>query len=147
MTITNFQSLWDNHPGLHKFPCDESAFRNQCAIRMGVALEASGYSTASFDLQFKNRRCWFHRSSPHILAAHELASWMKASKATFGDPKIFQSSNIAERYEVKGKKGVVYINNGWGPTDHIDLWDGKRLKAGSTSYLDRGNQLWFWEAK
>ncbi|MFV8783638.1 T6SS effector amidase Tae4 family protein [Microbulbifer sp. SA54] len=82
-----------------------------------------------------------------IPAAHELATWMKANKAIFGHPNIFQNSDIAERYVIKGKKGVVYINNGWGSTDHIDLWDGKRLKAGSVSYLDRGNQLWFWEAK
>ena len=72
---------------------------------------------------------------------------MRANKHIFGDNKIYQSTNIAERYEIKGQKGIVYINNGWGSTDHIDLWDGEKFKAGSTSYLDRGNQLWFWAAK
>lgn len=129
MAITNFSALWENHPGPHAYPCDEDAFPNQCAIRMGIALEASGYNTSSFDVLYRNRRCWFHRDAPHILAANNIAVWMRANKHIFGDNKIYQSTNIAERYEIKGQKDIVYINNGWGSTDHIDLWDGEKFAA------------------
>ena len=38
------------------------------------------------------------------------------------------------------------IRVGWGSTDHIDLWDGEFMLAGDTSYLSKGDELWFWEA-
>ena len=41
--------------------------------------------------------------------------------------------------------------NGWGNTDHIDVWDGFKLKLKGSSdtvgYRKRGEQVWFWEIK
>lgn len=46
-----------------------------------------------------------------------------------------------------GKKGIVFIKNGWGPTDHIDVWNGTLMKGGSDLYFARGTEVWFWEIK
>ncbi|WP_244614349.1 type VI secretion system amidase effector protein Tae4 [Elizabethkingia argenteiflava] len=32
----------------------------------------------------------------------------------------------------------------WGPTDHIDLWNGYEMKGGEASFLSRGVEIWFW---
>lgn len=48
MTTLTVATLWQNHP-YPAAPCSTQYFANQCAIRMGVALEASGVDTASFD--------------------------------------------------------------------------------------------------
>ncbi len=31
-----------------------------------------------------------------------------------------------------------------GATDHIDLWNGLSLKAGTPDYLSYGVEIWFW---
>lgn len=45
------------------------------------------------------------------------------------------------------KRGIVFIQNGWGGTDHIDLWNGTScvMKGGSRDYFSRGRAVWFWE--
>lgn len=155
LTETDFNKLWDNHPYPTK-PCNGDTFINQCAIRFGVALELSGFDTSSFDQMFHKRRCWYahDNGAKHILAAHELAKWINANPAIFGVRKLLKSDS--ERKSIvagsqgmsdPGKKGIVYIDNGWGTTDHIDLWDGAYMRAGDVSYLSRGTALWFWEAK
>lgn len=51
----------------------------------------------------------------------------------------------------KRKNGVVFIMNGWGSTDHIDVWDGTSMKmkgsSNTVAYSQRGKQVWFWEMK
>ena len=48
MNILLFNKLWMHHPE-KAYPCDKTTFRNQCAIRMGVALEKSNVNTKGFD--------------------------------------------------------------------------------------------------
>ena len=48
MPTLSFQKLWDAHPGGEVYPCDESLFRNQCAIRMGIALSGAGVDLRNF---------------------------------------------------------------------------------------------------
>jgi len=48
MAIATLHKLWKNHP-YPAYPCDKSTFKNQCAIRMGVAMEKSGIDTSSFE--------------------------------------------------------------------------------------------------
>ncbi len=157
MTLSTamFRNLWDNHPFNSK-PCDATLFANQCAIRMGVAMEKSGLDTSSFDTMFEKRRCYpgLKHSPAHILAAHELAQWMNTKTSKFGvREKLISKSdrkNIIKGTNGprdKGKKGIIFINNGWGPTDHIDLWDGGKMRAGVKSWLFKGDELWFWEAR
>lgn len=143
MPSVNSATLWKNHP-YPSSPCDTKTFRNQCAIRMGVALEKSGIDTSSFDTMYPSRRCYpgFKHAPKHILAAQELANWIKSKQAVFRNVKVYKNvTNI----DFTGKKGIVFIKNGWGNTDHIDVWNGVAMKGGSPSYFSLGEEVWFWE--
>ncbi len=35
--------------------------------------------------------------------------------------------------------------NGWGSTDHIDIWDGSDMKGGQQQYFSLGEEVWFWQ--
>ncbi len=133
--MINFSSLWNNHPGIGSSPCN---FENQCAIRMGIALEKSGVDLKSYT----GVRCWYGHSPKHILRAQELANWMKNKTDLFGDRKIYEKKTSDD---FEGKQGVVFIMDGWGPTDHIDVWNGYQLKGGYIDYMNRGVEIWFWE--
>jgi hypothetical protein len=145
MPTVSFQSLWDNHP-YPEYPCDQATFPNQCAIRMGVAIEKAGMDTGSFDTMYPNRRCYpsFGHNPKHILAAQELANWLATQTAVVGTPT--KRKNVTSD-DYKDKKGIVFIMDGWGATDHIDLWDGSDMKGGSPSYFALGKEVWFWELK
>lgn len=131
-----FITLWTNHPGYTR-PCN---FDNQCAIRMGVALEKSGIDLSSF----KGARCWHNHTPRHILRAQELATWMSKKEEIFGKKEEFKNVTYED---FQGKHGIVFIQDGWGPTDHIDLWNGVRciMKAGGSDYFAKGKAVWFWE--
>jgi len=138
-----FSKLWQNHP-YPDTPCDEDTFRNQCAIRMGVALEKSGIDTSGFDKMFPNRRCYpgFKHSPKHILAAQELADWIETETTLFG---VVNKKTSVSSKDYISKKGIVFIANGWGNTDHIDVWNGSLMKGGSPSYFEFGEKVWFWD--
>lgn len=142
MKIVLFNKLWANHPQ-DVFPCDEETFRNQCAIRMGVALEKSGVDTSGFDKMYPNRRCYpgFKHSPKHILAAQELANWLKSEREIFGDVKVYRETS---KKEFIGKKGIIFIKDGWGATDHIDVWNGIGMQGGRSDYFSLGKEVWFW---
>ena len=146
MNLALFNQLWVHHPG-EAFPCDKATFPNQCAIKMGVALEKSGVNTSTFDIKYPNRRCYsgFKHSPGHILAAQELASWMKGEKTIFGDVANVDKTQL-DKF-LKGKKGIVFIKDGWGPVDHIDVWDGVDMKGGRVNYFSKGKEIWFWGVK
>lgn len=50
---------------------------------------------------------------------------------------------------LKDHSGMIFIMNGRGNTDHIDVWrgDGRpgELKGGNPSYFSAGMEIWFWE--
>ena len=133
-----FQTLWENHPA-RAYPCDQSTFKNQCAIRMGVALEKSGIDTSSFDTLYPGRRCWLGHTPGHILAAQELANWIHQN------PDVFGTRQKIEPHSYPDQSGIIFIKNGWGATDHIDVWDGSHLKGGDPTYIGRGEEVWFWK--
>jgi hypothetical protein len=112
---------------------------------MGVSLEASGIDISSFDKMYPQRRCYpgLKHTPRHILAAQELANWIDSASCTFvGNKQVLKNDALSV---LKDKKGIVFIMNGWGNTDHIDLWDGEYLKAGDPDWLNLGEQIWFWE--
>src|SRR5688572_8889223 len=90
-TITA-KTLWDNHP-YPASPCSTELFANQCAIRMGTALEKSGIDTTSFNTMYPRRRCCSaypslkHHKPGHIMAAQELANWIDKNPKIFGKTK------------------------------------------------------------
>ncbi|WP_411751996.1 type VI secretion system amidase effector protein Tae4 [Serratia sp. (in: enterobacteria)] len=136
----SFTQLWNNHP-YPDSPCD-STFINQCAIRMGVALEKSGINIHTFH----GAKCYqnFKHSPRHILRAQELANWLLSRQDLVG--KVAKKKKVSQNDYI-GKKGIVFIKDGWGSTDHIDVWDGSKMlmKGGSPDYFTLGTEVWFWE--
>lgn len=132
--MVTFNKLWTNHPGRSSRPCN---FENQCAIRMGVALQKSNVNLNTFS----GAKCWHGHTPKHILRAQELANWMDKNTAFFGIKKVYKGVTSAD---FKGKKGIVFIKDGWGATDHIDVWDGSIMKGGSSDYFSKGKEVWFW---
>ncbi len=139
MPTVTYQTIWNNHP-YPDTPCDAKLFPNQCAIRMGQALVASGVSMNTFS----GVRCWVKGHSPkHVLRAQQLADWMVKQKHVFGPVTKYKTQVSSSDFS--GRTGLVFIKDGWGPTDHIDVWDGMRLRGGSPEYFSMGKQVWFWE--
>ena len=153
--MANFATLWKNHEG-RGYVCDEVEFGNQCAMRMGQSLEDSGISLATKSL----KRCSgystkFKDHKPgHIRSAQELANVFYHTPSLLGagvKKQIFDGSIDDNIKSFNNKKGMVFIMNGWGNTDHIDLWDGITMQmigsSNTIGYRKRGKQVWFWEIK
>lgn len=94
---------------------------------------------------FPNRRCYsgFKHSPRHILAAQELADWIKSKSNIFGEVSKIDKQKINK--SLVGKNGIVFIKDGWGPVDHIDAWNGVAMQGGDPSYFSLGKEIWFWE--
>ena len=142
MPNLSFETIWNNYPSSD--PCVDAktgkvpaGFSNQCAIRVGYALEKSGVSFASFH---GNRCPCGPKTGGMVAGAQELANWL--------GPKRFAGCPNAENYTGKdafdkmaGRTGIVFFSHYWqregetGTTrtgDHIDLWNGSRLTAYSS---------------
>ncbi|WP_212995054.1 T6SS effector amidase Tae4 family protein, partial [Elizabethkingia argenteiflava] len=91
-------------------------------------------------------RCWFDHNPRHILRAQELADWISKKYTIFGIKRVYKRKDHPKLSsdDFYGKKGIIFIKDGWGPTDHIDLWNGYEMKGGEASFLRRGVEIWFW---
>ncbi|QUM89866.1 type VI secretion system amidase effector protein Tae4 [Moritella sp. 36] len=155
--MPTFKKIWDNHPSVENFfddfPCIDGsgskAFDNQCAIRIGVALDATGISTAGFT----GARCWHGHKPGHILRAEELANWLKGASSPFKTMIKFEAKDGFSK--INGKKGIIFFKDYYGANnqgDHIDLWNGSRLTRYSSwiEFAARGGShyskstVWFW---
>ena len=146
--VSLMQLLWKNHAGRANV-CDGERFRNQCAIRMGEALELS-------DIRLSTKRSVLRRCTTeynnyahhkhgkvkgHVLAAQELANWVKTQTGIFGQRHILYSKE-----DILGRSGILFIRDGWDTTDHIDVWNGEYLVGGFASYFESDyKELWFWD--
>ncbi|MGP9826916.1 type VI secretion system amidase effector protein Tae4 [Ectopseudomonas khazarica] len=165
-----FKELWESHPTItgEDNPCTTNGqvnFSDQCAIRIGVALNACGVDTSSIP---GVRYCWHHKKSAgHILAAEELAVALTRYRIPgLGpvqkiDPSKFKDELISQR-------GIIFFKDYWlrqGESfanrsgDHIDLWNGTRLTdwfswariqagfswQGTFSDFEDSKQVWFWK--
>jgi hypothetical protein len=148
VTVSLMKLMWKNHPGRTNV-CDDTVFTNQCAIRMGTAMELSGIKLST-DRRVL-RRCTTEYNAykdhaqgkvrGHVLAAQELANWIKSQPNTFGSRHIVHSKE-----ELLGRTGIIFFRDGWGATDHIDVWDGESLVGGFPSYFNSDfKELWFWD--
>ncbi len=145
MSLPLFNKLWKFHPG-RSFPCNRLKFENQCAIRMGEALRLSNVDLSSF----KGAKCWEKHEDKikHILRAQELANWIDKNPHVFGNKTVFNREN---NKNVTSKnfwhvKGIIFFQDGWGPTDHIDIWDGTNLKGGYLNYFTSDwKSIWVWQ--
>ena len=92
--MVSFKMLWDNHPANQNIPVvdpcrdkyNKSAYTNQCAIRMGIALQLAGISIGTYSSAF----CQHGHGRTHILRAQELADWLKNNSYIAGKPSILQ---------------------------------------------------------
>ncbi|WP_082486040.1 MULTISPECIES: type VI secretion system amidase effector protein Tae4 [unclassified Acidovorax] len=133
LTPVSFDALWGHYPS--KDPCVNpttrtKAYDNQCAIRVGMALERSGVHFVTF----KGPRCQFGpRANGMVLRAQELANWLK-TRPFPGCPEPLQFSGKGFQKNLAARKGIVFFQDYWlragerQPTgDHIDLWNMDRL--------------------
>jgi len=131
----SFVKMWAGYPSSHpyvdpKTGDDPPGFDNQCAIKLSVALHATGIDLASFK-----------GASVHVAAgkaairAEELGAWLKFQhiEGMLGPVDI---TGADWQDKIKGKHGIVAFTNYWTrpgektPTgDHIDLWDGGSLTS------------------
>lgn len=164
-----FRKLWDSHPGDAK-PCVGSHGKpygdNQCAITMSVAFHGAGIDLTPHHWQTytgpngKSRQVsecskgakYFNHDPAHIRGAHAFAN-MLFNTPTLIDAGVFSrvatGNTAALDRMMEGKAGIFFVLNGWGTTDHIDLWDdrggNKLVRRGSDSYRKRGDEIWFWD--
>jgi Type VI secretion system (T6SS), amidase effector protein 4 len=147
MPVT-FLQLWAVHPANSgiEAPCTDAAgepnFENQCAIKMGLALQHAGISLSAYP---KTKCCWFGHDEKHVLRAEELAAWLKNRPAEFGTVERSKHTSVAA---FKGRRGIVMCRNFWGKGmqgDHLDLWNGAEFADGEPDYFERSQEVWFWE--
>jgi hypothetical protein len=137
-----FQTIWDHYPS--DDPCRDpstgkvpDAYSNQCAIRVGLALEKSGVNFSSF----KGGRCPFGAKDGGMVAgAQDLANWLSMPRFA-GSPRPETYTGKTAFKAIDGRKGIIFLANYWqrqgetGTTrtgDHIDLWNGSRMTARSS---------------
>lgn len=136
-----FQTLWDNYP--NSDPCvnpktGKKAYDDQCAIRLGLALQKSGISFASF----RGPRCEFGPAgNGMVLRARELADWLR-TRPFPGCPTPTIWTGATFRKGITGRTGIVFFHGYWLRTgekfptgDHIDLWKRDRLTPSFTTFL------------
>lgn len=151
--MSRFTRLWNAHPGRANV-CDPAVFKNQCSMRMAKALRSLGVELKGLRtcVDYDKKKFASHKPG-HVRSAQQLANlFYRRPKAHGLGAKSFEhmrgsiSKNIAK---LKHRHGMIFIVNGWGRTDHIDIWKGNGatgvLKGGFNSYLKTGEQVWFWE--
>ena len=142
----------------------QPAYRNQSAIRMGVALRRAGVRVDHLSPRIVT--CAHHdKAQMHYLYPRQLADGLRLAKLPgFGDMELIGSSDV-ERFHVRllGRTGVLYVRDYWRresdapgrPTgDLIDLWNGYRTTeswlmewmswAGYRSAYAQAREMWFW---
>jgi hypothetical protein len=148
-----FRDLWDKHPANWTppviLPCQDKKgnvhpdLANQCAIRLGMAFQGTGVSTASL----KGSRCWNNHGNKHILKVLQMVPWIDKNTKVIGcKPKVIHK-NVDSR-PFNGKVGIFYFQNFYGRNnrgDHIDLWNGRIIAHGDLDYFERSEEVWFWE--
>jgi len=148
-----FKDLWYHHPANNCAyiqtlinPCfsNEPNFENQCAIRMGVALQRSGVPITHYkgvtcitDYNFKPECIEFHP-----LRVNELIYFLTWK---LGEPSHHKGVTFEDFVE---RKGIIVFLDFWGKNmqgDHIDLWDGKGMTYGARDYFTRSREVLFWD--
>lgn len=137
-----FDDLWSRYP--NHDPCvnpstGKKAHDNQCAIRLGMALEKSGVSFSGFP----GRRCEFGpRGNGMALRAKELADWL-ATRPFKECPAAVVLTGKTFVEVMNGRTGIAYFEDYWFrdaaakyPTgDHIDLWRYDRLTPSFETFM------------
>ena len=132
----SFSKLWSNYPpdnadGTHAHPSRDD-YQNQCAIRLGFALQKSG-------VDFSKYQTGPLTSEGYPRGARSLADWIWTN---YGKPEIMSQINFEKQH--MNSTGIIFINqNDTYHSPHIDLF--KQGQTGSGYY--QGSEIWFWQVK
>lgn len=134
-----FAIIWDKYPksvnGHHAHP-SKDGYPNQCAIRLGKALQDSGIDMSDYTDPVT--------SEGYPRGAQSLANWLQGN---YGSPEKFVDRNDFLKKCIR-KTGIFFQKAlGPGRSNHIDIWNGSREpgRAGSGIYIS--GEVWFWEIK
>ncbi len=135
-----FAEFWKHYPSSD--PCVNpqtgvKAYDDQCAIRLGMALERSGVSFKTF----QGPRCEFGpRGNGMVLRAEMLMQWL-LTRPFAGCPAAISYPGKDFQQRLQGHTGIVFFKDYWRragekyPTgDHIDLWNRDRLTPSFESF-------------
>lgn len=78
---------------------------------------------------FAGQLSWQKDKPQYAIRAQELANWL-ARPGTLPGASIEKHGGRGVFENIKGKRGIIFFQNYWGPGnqgDHIDLWNGARL--------------------
>jgi hypothetical protein len=150
--LTSWSQLNEYLDKQKEYPCDPKVFKDQCAIRMGGVLVGTDIGDPD-PKSFQGARCGLKGHEPtadvpagHILRARELANWLRAQTKGVPKVKIYKKATLKD---FENKRGIMFIQKptGAGGLDHIDLWDGQRLKQkyAKNSWISACDQVWFWD--
>lgn len=141
-----FNVLWKNYPD--DPPCINpngdvpNGWSNQCAVRIGTALERSGVSFSSLPA---GGRCPTGPQGGGMVGnAERLAGWLKTKQrfANCGTCEIL--SPPTWETAVSSRTGIIFFRNYWrrngersgnGTGDHIDLWNRDRMTSAVLSFM------------
>ena len=138
-------------PKLRVYAQGKPKYKNQCAIRMGVLVGIDIGVPDSFQgatCGLPNHDLLDEPPAGHILRARELANWLRAQTREVPKVKIYKKATLKD---FEGRRGIMFIQKPTGGEglDHIDLWDGQRLKQKdaktSKSWIEACDQVWFWD--
>lgn len=150
--MANFETLWAAHPGGDP-ACDKDDFVNQCAIRMSKSLNENGIDLQGLRTCLSYDSIKYAAHAPgHVLSAQELANHFygadRAKMVGASSFHLYPGSINDNMDKLKNRKGMIFIEDGWGTTDHIDLWRGDgesgTLRGGANSYFGFGKKIWLW---
>ncbi|WP_109482904.1 type VI secretion system amidase effector protein Tae4 [Paraburkholderia sp. C35] len=144
LNVLTFRELWDNYPSGN--PYDNSAYRDQCAIRMSVMFHRVGIEMKSFSEKLIKPASDQPSIGRIILdgkitatRADELGEWLKLQPFA-GLSRAEDITGADWESKIKGRTGIVQFSRYWtrrGETaasatgGHIDLWNGARLTISS----------------
>jgi hypothetical protein len=140
LNALTFNELWANYP--LGDPYDNSAYKDQCAIRMSVTFHRVGIEMKSFSSQLVHPLSGQPSIGRIILdgkatatRADELGEWLKL-RPFAGLPNAEDITGSDWESKVKGRTGIIQFSRYWtrdgesaadASGGHIDLWNGSRL--------------------
>jgi hypothetical protein len=162
--MPSFATLWSNHPHVKgEDPLlDTKVYENQCAVNLSAALLRSGMNMSGYTGKWS----WQKDKPKYAIRAQELAEWLCTPAALLPNrvekmPGKEAFGEVEGKRGIKGRSGIVFFQNYWGPGaqgDHIDLWNGARLtdllswariyarirSFGLGTDYRKSQSVWFW---
>lgn len=154
MTSYNWTTLWNNYCTNRKW-ANQLGHINKCAVVMSASLGLKPgkgeLSLADIKEQLNERfqkEKWLEN---YFIRAQELANRLERSWGPA--PQRWDRARVQSA--ISGKRGVIFFQDAWGGTDHIDLYngkeiacrrtlDGKPLLMGDDDPFKLAKRIWFW---